>query len=90
MTVLSKFRIVAVAWSLAASLAQAGTITVTDDSTVAPGSATCTLAQAIAVANGTNGVTAAAIGSATTSTGSCTGADPGPAINARVHGCSNR
>jgi hypothetical protein len=58
--------------------AQAGTITVTDDSTVAPGSSTCTLAQAIAVANGTNGVIAAPIGSITTNTGTCAGEGPGP------------
>ncbi|HZW51032.1 MAG TPA: hypothetical protein VFF05_04170, partial [Rudaea sp.] len=61
-----------------ACTAQAGTITVTDDSNVAPGSSTCTLAQAIAVANGTNGVIAAPIGSITTNTGTCAGEGPGP------------
>ncbi|MGH8090236.1 MAG: hypothetical protein ACREO6_02160, partial [Rudaea sp.] len=75
---LRAMRIACTMLAVFACTAQAGTITVTDDSTVAPGSSTCTLAQAIAVANGTNGVIAAPIGSITTNTGTCAGEGPGP------------
>lgn len=57
------------AW-LAASVAQAGTITVTDNLTYPDmGGTTCTLSQAIAAANLGNGVTPDSVGSATTAVG---------------------
>ena len=83
MTVLSKSRIVAAACLLAASLAQAGTITVTDNLSYPDMSdSTCTLSQAIAAANVANGVGTDTIGSATTDTGTnklgnCGGATSG-------------
>ncbi|MDE1961990.1 MAG: hypothetical protein KGH80_10350, partial [Xanthomonadaceae bacterium] len=65
------------------SAAQAATITVTNDSTVSPGSGTCTLAQAIAASNAANGINAAWIGSAAT-TGNCATADASPSLNTIV------
>gem|GEM_PF-3421171 len=67
----SKIAVVAAAFGwLAASLAQAGTITVTDNLTYANMSGTtCTLSQAIATANLANGVTPDSVGSATTAVG---------------------
>ena len=79
MTVLSKFRIVAAAFLLAASAAQAGTITVKDNLSYPNMSGTtCTLSQAIAAANAANGADSATIGSATTNLGNCAGAASGP------------
>ncbi|MDE2256546.1 MAG: hypothetical protein KGK05_02150 [Xanthomonadaceae bacterium] len=70
MKALSKVRIVAAAFVLAASISQAGTITVTDNLSYPDMSdTTCTLSQAIAAANLANGVTPDSVGSATTDVG---------------------
>ncbi len=67
----SKIAVVATVFGwLAASAAQAGTITVTDNLTYPNmGGTTCTLSQAIAAANLANGVTPDSVGSGTTAVG---------------------
>lgn len=70
---------------LVATTAGAGTITVTDNVPFGlAGSATCTLAQAIAAANAVNGVQAVAVGSATTNLGKCIVAPNRPAQGANT------